>query len=93
MSLDEVPVFRRYVQKPLEACLLTAENMQAVAEWCGGEIYDKNEDDESSSDVSIDIGSKTITADIGDYIVRSSSGSFYRIDADNFEALYEAIWW
>jgi len=91
MSLDEPPIFRRYVQKPFEACKLTAENIQAVAEWCGGEIYDKRNDPDEP--ISIDVGTKTITADIGDYVVRSSAGSFYKVDPDSFEALYEPVWW
>lgn len=88
---NQQKVFSRYVQKPVEACQITADNMHAIAEWCGGEIYDKNE--EPNGDVSIDIGSKMITADVGDYIVKSGSGSFYKVEADSFEALYEQIWW
>lgn len=94
MDPDNAPLVNRYIQKPIEACLITEDNMQAVADWCGGELYDKNEEVESlKGDFNLDTGSKTITADVGDYIIKAGSGSFYKVSAESFKELYESIWW
>lgn len=84
-------VSKRYVPKPIEACKITKDNLHAIAEWCGGEVY--NKDEEPSDTISIGSSEKTYIADIGDYVVKTPTGSFYTINGESFESLYESVWW
>ena len=88
----EQSVVKRYIPKPIEACLITADNLSEVAAWCGGEIFFKDDEKSETGSAGGDSEQKTYTADVGDYIIKTK-GSFFVVNGESFNALYEQIWW
>lgn len=83
----------RYVKKPIqvEAVLLTRDNIDRIANWCGGEI---NKFIDTDGTVRKSIKIHTLEGDhmaqIGDYIIRGIVGEFYPCRGDIFEMTYFA---
>lgn len=76
---------RKYRKKPVEidAMLLRTENVQAVADWCGGKPG-------LHSGVVIHTLEGVMKADIGDYVIKGIKGEFYPCKPDIFLASYDA---
>ena len=82
-----MPMFRK---KPvvIEAREFTVEAMRDVAAWCAGEWRYEN-GDESKPYIAIHTLEGTMTADLGDYIIRGVKGEFYSCKPDIFAATYD----
>lgn len=86
---------QRYRKKPvvIEAMQFTEANGQEIARWCGG----KYKQDVKPSDhtdvwrgVLIPTLEGTMTANVGDFVIKGVHGEFYPCKPDIFEATYEA---
>ena len=83
-----------YRKKPVvvDAMHFTVANGPEIASWCGG----KYEQDVKPSDptdvwlgVLIPTLEGTMTASVGDYVIRGVQGEFYPCKPDIFDATYE----
>jgi hypothetical protein len=81
---------QKYRKKPVvvEAFELTPRNAMQVATWCSGKAYTLENSD--SAFVDIETLEGTMTAQLGDYIIKGVQGEFYPCKPDIFEATYEA---
>lgn len=78
---------KRYRKKPvvIEAMHFADESHSGrIAAWCGGS------NEHSPREVQITTLEGTMTASIGDYVIRGVQGEFYPCKPDIFEATYEA---
>jgi len=85
---------RRYWERrtPIEAMLLTNENMKEAAKWCGGEVDTFKRQYLPATSYLIVPGISTRThAYVGHYLVREVDGIFHPFDKDSFEKLYESM--
>lgn len=64
--------------------LLTVENANEVARWCGGH-------NGLHSGVVISTLEGMMKANIGDYVIKGVQGEFYPCRADIFESTYEEV--
>ena len=82
-----MPMFRK---KPvvIEAREFTVETMRDVAAWCAGEWRYEN-GDEFKPYIAIKTLEGTMTADVGDWIIRGVNGEFYPCKPDIFAATYD----
>lgn len=78
----------KYRKKPvvIEAKKITAKNFYDVADWCKSSRFAR-EKGELCFD--IDTLEGTMTAFIGDYIIKGVQGEFYPCKSDIFEATYD----
>ena len=83
---------KKYRKKPvvIEAMQLTKDNTVDVLTFCNnrGNIVASNEDDMGLSILTLE---GTMTANIGDYIIRGVKGEFYPCKPDIFEQTYEEV--
>ena len=83
---------KKYRKKPvvIEAMQLTKDNSIDVLTFCNnrGNIVASNEDDMGLSILTLE---GTMTANIGDYIIRGVKGEFYPCKPDIFEQTYEEV--
>ena len=83
---------KKYKKKPvvIEAMQLTKDNVVDVLSFCNstGNIVASNEDDMGLSILTLE---GTMTANIGDYIIRGVKGEFYPCKPDIFEQTYEEV--
>ena len=81
----------RYRKKPveIEAIQLTESNACDVLTFCNknGDIIASNED----GTISIKTLEGTMTANIGDYVIKGVAGEFYPCKPDIFEATYDIV--
>ena len=85
----------KYRKKPVvvEAMKFVPDNGTVIAEWCGGRfsVEPKPSDpDDVGYRLYIPTLEGTMTAQVGDYIIRGVKGEFYPCKPDIFEATYEA---
>lgn len=65
---------------PVKAVQVTAENMEEVAEWCGGEIHTKDSADKSKSELFVKVpvhrplNEKQTQAFVTDWVLQSPAG-------------------
>lgn len=83
-------------KKPVEveANLLTKENAEAVALWCGGQLVEEiNPENEDDRYVGINIPTLegVMRASEGDYIIKGVQGEFYPCKPGIFTATYEKV--
>lgn len=79
-----------YIHKPnpVTAVKVTAENLEEVADWCGGGAYPNN----SAPFITVPALIEFRHAFIGDYVVRDeTTRKFYPMAADNFESRYNKV--
>jgi hypothetical protein len=82
---------RQYVQKirpRVTAVYVTEDNVDEVAEWCGGSVATLLRVEGDQVWVWLKDGSR---ADVGSYVIRDGGGRFSRLDALSFEALWEGL--
>lgn len=84
----------RFQKRPVEIEAWQNDNTSAwvasqIAEWCGGR-YRKNELDHGSR-IEIDTLEGTMTASLGDWVIKGVQGEFYPCKPDIFEATYKAV--
>lgn len=79
-----MPKFRK---KPveIEAHLMMWENRFDVAAWCNGIAVD------NTDSVEIETLEGTMTAHVGDWIIRGVKDEFYPCKPDIFDATYEIV--
>lgn len=70
---------------------LSADNLHAVAEWCGARVAPTNPFDGVDGLVLIPTLEGLMTASIGDYIIKGVQGEFYPCKPDIFAATYEPV--
>lgn len=82
----------KYRKKPveIEAMQLTADNACEVLTFCNGsgDIVASKEDDGT---ISIKTLEGTMTASIGDYVIKGVKGEFYPCKPDIFEVTYDIV--
>lgn len=78
-----------YRKKPvvIEAWQFYGANGASLASWCGG-IHD---DAEEAPTIIISTLEGTMTASLGDWIIRGVQGEFYPCKPDIFAATYEYV--
>lgn len=79
---------QRYRKKPVEIEAMHFTDVSAgsrIAEWCGGTNVD------SPHEIRIDTLEGTMTATLGDWVIRGVKGEFYPCKSDIFEATYERV--
>ena len=83
---------KKYRKKPvvIEAIQLIKENVVEVLSFCNssGNIVASNEDEMGISILTLE---GTMTANIGDYIIKGVKGEFYPCKPDIFEQTYEEV--
>ena len=83
---------KKFRKKPviIEAIQLTKDNVVEALSFCNndGNIVASNEDE---TGISISTLEGTMTANIGDYIIKGAKGEFYPCKADIFEQTYEEV--
>ena len=81
-------MIKKYVKKPvvIEAIEYTGKaiNLSAISEWTDGKIIYKE-----NGKISIPTLEGTMTADIGDMIIKGVNGEFYPCKPDIFEKTYK----
>jgi hypothetical protein len=82
---------KTYRKKPVvvQAGLVKADNLERVAEWCGGGVAWGPTAE--AVGVVIQTLEGAMRADIGDYVIRGVKGEFYPCKPDIFEATYELV--
>jgi hypothetical protein len=86
-------IVKHYRKKPvvIEAALFTKENQGYIAQWCrssrNGGVKGRN----GQRYIDIDTLEGTMTANIGDYIIKGVKGEFYPCKPDIFKATYEPV--
>lgn len=78
----------------IEALRFEAGNGLAVAEWCGGvylEVDDVSEPMGVKRSVQIPTLEGTMTASVGDWVIRGVKGEFYPCKPDVFEQTYQEV--
>lgn len=80
-----------YRKKPvvIEARLLTQFNCRDLAEWCNGVV--RARDDNFEPYINIYTLEGTMSANLGDFIIKGVKGEFYPCKPDIFFATYELI--
>ena len=96
--MSTVKTFRK---KPVEiqamqfTGLLTIDAAYALAEWCGGTFsYDPNPGQEHKTyywSIAIPTLEGSMTASLGDWIIRGVQGEFYPCKPDIFTQTYEQV--
>jgi hypothetical protein len=83
----------KYRKKPvvIEAFRLTEDNGGAVAGWCGGTLRGGPKGGSKGGTVIIHTLEGSMTADVGDYVIRGVQGEHYPCKPDIFDATYEAV--
>ena len=83
---------KKFRKKPvvIEAIQLTKENIVEVLSFCNnaGNIVASNEDEMGISILTLE---GTMTANIGDYIIKDVKGEFYPCKPDIFKQTYEEV--
>lgn len=72
----------------VEAALVTEDNLEEVATWCGGEVTNRCLPREDRAVVIPIQDGDGLYAHIGAYVIRSTKGEFYPVRADFFEEMY-----
>lgn len=76
----------------IEANLLTKDNAEAIAVWCGGRLVEEM-DAQTPTDKYVGINIPTLEgvmrASEGDYIIKGVKGEFYPCKPDIFLATYD----
>lgn len=79
---------RRYRKKPVEieaAHFTDAAAGSRIAAWAGGS------NERSPHEIQIETREGTMTAALGDYVIRGVAGEFYPCKPDIFDATYEPV--
>lgn len=79
---------QRYRNKPVEIEAMHFTDAAAgsrIAEWCGGTNVD------SPHEIRIDTLEGTMTATLGDWVIRGVKGEFYPIKDEIFRATYDLV--
>lgn len=85
-----------YRSKPviIEANLLTKENAEAIAVWCGGRLVEEA-NAENPLDKYVGINVPTLNgparASEGDYVVKGELGDFWPCKPNQFASKYEKV--
>ena len=76
----------KYRKKPvvIEALELKDNMSTQVAKWCGGKLAQDGK-------IYVETLEGTMTASIGDFIIKGVSGEFYPCKPDIFEMTYEKV--
>ncbi len=79
-------------KKPVdvEAHQLTEDNAGVLSDWCGGLLILRDDNFEPTK-IKILTLEGTMTARVGDYIIRGVEGEFYPCAPKIFEQTYEVI--
>lgn len=86
---------QRYVRKPepLEGVQLTKTNYKQVALWCGADIIeDAKASDPTDVYIGLEVpmlGTKGVRANVGDFVVRYSTGKFAVLEDHYFKSTYQ----
>lgn len=82
----------RYRKRPvvIEALPWTGDNQQAIHDFTGG-IGHFRGDPREGFDLVIDTLEGSLSASVGDFVVKGVQGEFYAVKPDIFEATYEAV--
>jgi hypothetical protein len=86
------PLLCRLRKEPwLTAWLVTDENLDAVAAWCGGRVDGRDID---RPEVAVPLeddqyGAAADWAEPGQYVVRGVTGKYFVVDAERFDQDYE----
>ena len=86
--------WKRYWERrtPIEAMLLTNENVKEAAKWCGGKVDVVRRSYLPPQTFIVVPGISTPThAYVGDYLVRENNGIFQPFEKESFEKLYESM--
>lgn len=78
----------------IEANCLTKDNAEAVALWCGGQLVEEiNPEDSADRYVGINIPTLegVMRASEGDYIIKGVQGEFYPCKPSIFTSTYEKV--
>jgi hypothetical protein len=80
----------KYTKKPvtIEAWKLTLDNLETVADWCGGHVL-RLQYLENETVLQIPTLEGVMTAEVGDFIIKGVAGEFYPCEPDIFEQTYE----
>lgn len=84
----------KYRKKPMEveARKVTADNAQGLAEWCGGEAYQRYFFGEPQTMVvEVPYNGVAVEATEGQWIVQNENGTFDAYPAHLFHAIYEPV--
>lgn len=85
---------RQYRKKPvvIEAVQINSENVEWVAEWCGGEVISRSftpDNDETYYGIDINTLEGVMSGLDRYWIIKGVQGEFYPCKPDIFEATYE----
>lgn len=83
-----MPMFRKK-PVPIEARHFTTDSASEVAKWCKGHIISRLDNHEFYMHIYTLEG--TMTAQVGDWIIRGVRGEFYPCRADIFNDTYEPV--
>lgn len=77
--------------RTVEAWLLSEENVQEVAQLSGGQVGQSRNavTDEPIVDIRIPTMGGLLQAEVGEYVYRSSAGTWHKMTAAAFEATYQ----
>lgn len=80
----------KFRKKPvvIDAQQITGDDIEAVAEWCSGDIVGMAT---SCPEISIHTLEGSMRGQIGDWIIRGVNGEFYPCKPDIFEKTYEKV--
>lgn len=87
------PTKYRLMPNDLEAIKVKPDNLQAVADWCGGEVFPNPKDEQGNADSYLYIPNTqgNLTAEVGTYVTRDTRGRFGVITAKRFESRYTPV--
>jgi hypothetical protein len=82
----------QYRKKPvvIDAFQVRSDNVQQVAEWCGGRPFGGSPT-RAEPHITISTLEGDMRANNGDYVIRGVKGEFYPCKPDIFAATYEAV--
>jgi hypothetical protein len=82
-------MIKNYAPKdgPVEAVLVSEDNLNAVAEWCSGEVFNG-----STNSILLVPGIPTaLEVSTGAYLIRKSNGRFFSMPPLEFEEKYKEV--
>lgn len=81
-----------YQASPVEAVQVAENNLEAVAEWCGGNLSDE---DRAKGRIGVAVGSgwntRLIYARIGSWVVKESTGTCRVFRNSGFERVFSEV--
>jgi len=87
---------RQYIPRPIVTSAIKfdaplGQTVAAIEEWAKGAVTVIRDADDENPTIAISTTEGTMTASVGDYIVKDSKGNFYPVKPDVFEYKYVEV--